>query len=103
MDKIAVIASFTTKPEATADVEAALLELVGVAASEDGTEQYVVHRDQSNPATFWLYELYTDMGALGAHSGSPQLAAFMATLGDVLAAPPVLAVLSPIAAAGVDL
>lgn len=103
MSKIAVIARISCKPEAAQDVEDRLRSMIDVVAAEEGTEQYVLHRDTSDPTSLWMYELYTDMGAFGAHSGSPQMAEMLGALGDATSEPPLLVVLEPLAAKGVEL
>jgi quinol monooxygenase YgiN len=72
--------------------------------TEEGTELYVLHEDIGDANVVWFYELYTDMDALGAHSGSEAMGALMGSLGgDLVGAPPVLSIVSPINAKGVDL
>jgi len=103
MGKIAVIARIKAKPQTRDEIEERLRAMMDVVAHEDGTEQYILHSDQGDPDTLWMYEFYTDMGALGAHSSSPELGELMALLGDAVAEPPLLVVLEPLVAKGVDL
>lgn len=47
---------------------------------EEGCFQFDVLVDQSDPATFFLYETYADEAALAAHRDTPHFADFDATV-----------------------
>jgi quinol monooxygenase YgiN len=104
MAKTAVIAKITAADGRRADLVAELAKMFPQVETEEGTELYVLHEDIGDANVVWFYELYTDMDALGVHSGSEAMAALMGSLsGDLVGAPPVLSVLNPIGAKGVDL
>lgn len=103
MSNVAVIAKLVAAEGKADDLVSALEGVLPSAESETGTLVYALHRDQSDPNTLWMYELYADMGALAAHSSSEALAGLMGAMGGLLAEPPVLTLLSPIAAKGLAL
>jgi quinol monooxygenase YgiN len=70
-----VVAKLTALKGKEAEVEQALLDLVGKVKEEEGTLTYVLHKDQNNPCVFLFYEKYTDMDALVAHSSTPHFKA----------------------------
>jgi quinol monooxygenase YgiN len=103
MAKTAVIAKITAADGRRADLIDELAKMFPQVENEEGTELYVLHEDIGDANVVWFYELYTDMDALGAHSGSEAMAELMGALsGDLVGAPPVLSIVNPINAKGVD-
>ncbi len=56
---------------------------------------YLLHRDDSDPDTIWLYERYADAEALGVHSSSDAIAALMGQLGDLVGGAPMMVQVTP--------
>ncbi len=96
-DKVAVIARISARPDASAEVEEALRALVDAAADEDGTVEYVLHRE-GDTGSFWFYELYADQAAFDAHGQNPALPSAFARFGRLLVEPPELHILTPVQA-----
>jgi quinol monooxygenase YgiN len=96
-DKVAVIARITVRADAVEDGEAILRGLVDAAAAEDGAVEYLLNREGES-GSFWLYEVYADQAAFDAHGKNPALAAAFGQLGGLLAEPPELHLVTPLAA-----
>ncbi len=104
MAKTSVIAKITAADGRRDDLVVELNKMFPQVESEDGTELYVLHEDVGDANVVWFYELYSDMDALGAHSGSEAMVALMGALsGDLVGAPPELSILNPIGAKGLSL
>ena len=101
-DKVAVLARITVRVDAVDEAEATLRGLVDATADEDGTVQYVLHRE-GDTGSFWFYELYADDAALDVHGRSPALAEAFGSLGALLAEPPELHMMRPLHAKNLDL
>jgi quinol monooxygenase YgiN len=82
MGKVSVIATLTVKDGKADEFPAAFDEFFGYVETEDGTEEYVLHRSTTNPNVFYMIELYTDQGAFDAHAASEAFAKLGASLGD---------------------
>ena len=96
-EKVAVIARITVRDDGLDVAEAALRALVEATASEEGAVEYVLHRE-GDTASFWFYEVYADQAAFDAHGQSPALPEAFGKLGGLLAEPPELHILTPLAA-----
>lgn len=103
MTKTAMVAHLVAIPELTDEVEEILHGLVSSTADEVGTEIYVLNRDAGQENSFWFFELYTDGDALGTHGGSDAMAKAMVALDGKLAEAPMLTIVTPVAAKGIDL
>lgn len=79
----------------------ALREALPAAEGEQGTELYTFHRDNADPDTIWVFEVYADEGAFAAHSQSDAVAALFAEMAGLLAGPPELSVATYVAGKGV--
>lgn len=102
MTKIAMVANVTARPEDVEAVEAALIALVEATRAEDGTETYVLNRDSENEHSFWFYEVYTDSDALGVHGAGEGMTTMLETTTGKFAEPPMIKVLTPMAAKGIE-
>jgi quinol monooxygenase YgiN len=102
MAKLSVIATITAKPGQREALLAAFDDFFGHVESEDGTEQYVLHRSTMNPDVCFMTELYTDQAAFDAHSGSEAFAGLTGKLGGLIEAVD-LQLAEPVKAVGVDL
>ncbi|MBW8827098.1 MAG: antibiotic biosynthesis monooxygenase [Acidobacteria bacterium] len=64
-----------------------LIELLGrmaaIAAKDDGSELYSVHRSRRDPNTVFVYELYRDKEALKLHQANEELRGLGAGLRDL--------------------
>ena len=103
MDKITLLATLTAAEGREDELRDALIDLVAAAAEEPGCEIYSVHGSRNEPGVFRFFELYTDRDALKAHGRGPRMAAAMGGLDGLLAEPPVILRLTPVAAKGLDL
>jgi quinol monooxygenase YgiN len=86
MAKVSAVAKLEVKP-GTADAFHAAWDDVfeHIAANEDGTEHYVLHRSKRDPNVFYMTEIYADQAAVDAHSGSEAYAGLVGKLGDFIA------------------
>jgi quinol monooxygenase YgiN len=96
-EPIVVVARIAARPDAATAAEAALRRLVDAVAEEDGTVEYVLHREGES-GSFWFYERYADQGAFDAHGENPALHQAFGALTGLLAEPPELHFLTPLQA-----
>lgn len=85
---IYIFASLTPKPEHVADVEVELRRMVEATRAEPGNRRYDLLRRADGKPGFHLYETYVDEAAVQAHRDSEHYAALGAKVGDWLAEPP---------------
>ena len=101
MAQVAVLAKLTAAEGKADELAEVIRELVGaVGSGEPGTRIYAAHRDASDPAVFWFYELYGDPDAAAAHSGGDALKAAGAKMAGLLGGRPEIHRLEPVAAHG---
>ena len=84
MGKISVVATIKAKDGRGDDIIAAFEKGAALLHTEPGTEQYVLHRSNSDPNTFFVTELYTDQAALEAHQSGEVTKALGGSLGDAI-------------------
>ena len=84
MGKVSIIATITVKDGRGDDVIAAFAKGAELLHTEPGTEMYVLHRNQNDPNTFYVTELYTDQAAVDAHMSGEVMAALGGALGDAI-------------------
>lgn len=103
MSKTSCFVKFVTQPGQRDELLAALREMLPAVAGEDGTEVYSFHTDKADDNAIWLFELYSDDGALGTHSSSDAMKTFLGALGGgLLAEPPLMAFATPTDAKGFE-
>ena len=88
--KVALFAKFTTQPGKRDEVLDAFEAFLPTAEAEQGTEVYAFHRDEADEDALWIYELYTDHAALGAHASSPEFAALVGEIGGLFEGAPMM-------------
>jgi quinol monooxygenase YgiN len=74
---------------------AALETMLPVVAGESGTLVYSFHLDAGDENTVWVFELYSDGDALGAHGGSDEIKALFGAIGPLFAEPPMMVMATP--------
>jgi quinol monooxygenase YgiN len=74
---IAVIAKVPVQPEKKEEALAAVKELMGHVAKEEGTLYYTLNIDRNQPDTLVFIERYKDMDALTVHGSTPHFQEFM--------------------------
>ncbi|NMO91575.1 putative quinol monooxygenase [Actinomycetospora sp. TBRC 11914] len=94
--EVALVARFRAAPGRRDELVEACRGAVASAAGEEGTLEYRLHTDASDPDTVVFYERYRDQGAFDAHKDSEALATFMGSIGSLLGGKPVLTFLSPV-------
>jgi quinol monooxygenase YgiN len=87
MTQVAQFAKFTARDGRGKDVVAALNNALVSARNEPGTRVYAIHQQVDQPDVVWMYELYHDIEAQKAHSGSAATAELRAAVADLLAEP----------------
>ena len=100
MSKMTVIAKLTTQDGKRDELVAGFRDYFPQVEGEDGTLVYSISVDTADDNVAWVYELYTDGDALGAHSGSDAFKAFGKKLAGVLGGAPEIHVLNPVIAKG---
>jgi quinol monooxygenase YgiN len=66
-----LLAEFTAREGAEADVARLLLEYARKVREEDGNLAFDVYTKASNPRAFWIFEVYRDEDAFQAHLKAP--------------------------------
>ena len=100
MPKTALIAKLPTQPGKRGDLVTAFQPMLDHVNSEAGTEVYILHLDDGDENVAWVYELYTDSDAMGAHGGSEAMQALFGALGDLLGGAPELITVTPVGGKG---
>ena len=100
MGKATVVGSFTCREGKAEEMEQVLAGMVAAAREEPGVEVYSYHRGQDN--TFWFFALMSDADAMQSHGRSEAMQEAMAAFGPLVAAPPQMTTLRPVAAIGLD-
>ena len=102
MTKTSMFAKLTAESGRRDEIVAALEAAMPAVEGEAGTEVYSFHLDAADPDAVWLFELYADDDALGAHGAGEALAGLLVALDGVLSEPPLMVVAKPAAAKGLD-
>jgi len=101
MTQVAVIAKLVAHEGKSEDLAAAIADLVTqVRDAEPGTLVYAAGRDTADPNVFWFYEFYGSSEAATAHSTGDALAEAGRRMRGLLAGPPEVHRLTPIADKG---
>jgi quinol monooxygenase YgiN len=87
MSEVIVIATFTARPGAAAEVEAALAAALAPTHAEDGCLLYALHAGISDPDTYVFVERWSSDTALAAHARQPWVTG-LSEIGGLLTAPP---------------
>lgn len=82
-----VVAKLTALAGKEVELEQALLSVIPQVKNEEETLVYTLHKDQSNPRVFLLYEKYKDMDALVVHSSTPYFKALFKQIRPLLDGP----------------
>lgn len=89
-DLLTVIANARAKAGKEQALREALEALIEPTTSEDGNVTYALHQGAEDPAVFYFYENWESAAHLGAHMGTPHIAAFIAGMDDLLDGPLVI-------------
>jgi len=101
MTQVAVIAKLTAVEGKSDELTAAISDLVTeVRDAEPGTLVYAATQDTTDPNVFWFYEYYGSAEAATTHSSGDALANAGKRMRGLLAGPPEVHRLTPIAAKG---
>ena len=100
MGTVALIVKLPAQAGKGADLLAELSKVVAATADEPGTLQYILHTDDNNPDTIWVYEVYSDKAALGAHSAGEVFKATFPVLKSMLAGAPEFIGVTPVVGKG---
>ncbi len=73
---------------------------IRTASHEPGTRYYILHTDNKDEETLWVYELYESQEAQDLHRHSDDFAALGALLGPLLGGRPEMTYMTPIAGKG---
>lgn len=84
MAKVSVIATIKVKDGRGDDIVNAFNAAAPVVSQEAGTEGYDLHRNASDPNTFYVVERYADQAAFDAHMAGEGVKVFGGGLGDAI-------------------
>ncbi|NGP07659.1 antibiotic biosynthesis monooxygenase [Rhodococcus sp. 14C212] len=97
MTELRVVATISAKPGSEDAVRGALVALAAASRDEDGCVSYELFESASAPGTFVTVEVWTGQEALDAHMTSRHVTSALATVGEHLAAAPVIHPLTAVA------
>ena len=101
MTQVAVVAKLTAAEGKADDLAKVIVDLVTqVRDDEPGTLVYTAAQDAGNPEVFWFYEYYGSPDAAAAHSAGDALSTAANRMRGLLAAPPDVHLLTPVAGKG---
>ena len=100
MSKVSVIVKLPTQPGKRDELVAAFAPMMEQINEEAGTEIYILCLDNADEDVAWVYELYSDNDAMGAHSGSDTMATLIGALGDTLGGAPEFNMVTPVSGKG---
>ena len=101
MAKVSMTGTITCQDGKRDEMEKVLRTMVEAARLEPGIEIYSYHRGDGN--TFSFFALMANGEAMHSHGQTEAMQAAMAAFGPLMAEPPQMSVLTPIAAIGFDL
>ena len=101
MTQVAVVAKLTAVEGKSDELAAAIVDLVAeVREGEPDTLVYSAAQDTTDPNVFWFYEHYGSAEAAATHSGGAALANAGNRMRGLLAGPPEVHLLTPVAGKG---
>ncbi|PXW27009.1 UNVERIFIED_CONTAM: quinol monooxygenase YgiN [Williamsia faeni] len=98
MTKTAMVGTMSCVPGKSAEFEAALSAMVEAAAFEPGVDIYSYHRGVDG--TYWFFALMEDEDAMQVHGQTTAMQSAMTAIGPLMAGPPQMNPVTPIAAIG---
>lgn len=101
MGKATMVGTISCQDGKADEMEAVLRRMVDAAADEPGVEVYSYHRGEAN--TFAFFAIMSDGDSMQQHGQTPAMQAAMADFGPLMAEPPQMTMMTPIAAIGLDL
>jgi quinol monooxygenase YgiN len=90
MSKPSMFVKLTAQPGKRDEVLAAFDRMLVAVADEPGTQVYSIHLDDADENAVWIFEMYDDQAALGAHSSSDAMGVLFGELGPILGDGPML-------------
>ncbi len=100
MSKVTVVAKLVAQEGKREELIQALQSLLDYAQTEQGVEQYSLHKDTKEADVLWMYEQYEDQSALEAHMGTDNFKAAGPKLAPLLGGRPELHFLQPVGGKG---
>ncbi|MFD0029700.1 putative quinol monooxygenase [Streptomyces sp. NPDC055059] len=79
-----LVAEFTAREGAEADVARLILEYAKEVREEDGNLAFEVYTKASQPRAYWIFEAYRDEAAFQAHLKAPYGGPFNAALAPLI-------------------
>jgi quinol monooxygenase YgiN len=79
-----LVAEFTAREGAEADVARLILEYANEVREEDGNLAFEVYTKASQPRAYWIFEAYRDEAAFQAHLKAPYGGPFNAALAPLI-------------------
>ena len=100
MSKVALIAKLPVKAGRRDELVAAFQPMLDAVNDEAGTEIYILSLDQGDENVAYVFELYSDADAMGAHSSSDTMAALIGSIGELFDGDAVFTMLAPVGGKG---
>ena len=85
MSTITIVARLIAKEESIETVKAELLKMVAPTRQEKGCNEYRLHQDNQDPATFLFYENWENLACLEQHLDSTHYKNYVAAVGNLMA------------------
>ena len=79
-----LLAEFTAREGAEAEVARLLLDYAHKVREEDGNLAFDVYTKQASPRAYWIFEMYRDEDAFQAHLNAPYGGPFNAALAPLI-------------------
>lgn len=83
MNEPSAIVTIVARAGREDQLQALLAQMAELAATDDGTEAYDIHRSRLEPSTYFIYERYRDAAAFKTHRANIRLSKLGATMGEL--------------------
>ncbi len=92
--KMMIVAHVSVKPDKTKDFIAAAKEIIAKSNQEAGCTGYQLFQDPYDSTKFVFVEEYKNQAAVGAHFATEHFKSFGAKIGDLVAGPPSIKIIT---------
>lgn len=101
MSKVSMLGKITCVEGKGADLEAAMAEMVAASGEVSGVEIYAYFSGDENE--YWFFALMSNQEAMQSHNQSEAMQKAMSGLGELMAGPPDMHMVTPISANGFEI
>jgi len=85
MSSITIITKLVAKQDSVESVKTELLKMIAPTRQENGCNEYRLHQDNQDPATFLFYENWENLACLEQHLNSAHYKNYVAAVGNLIA------------------